>query len=552
MKTWKIILSLTIVALFFLIPHTIFANPIWYGRVVRVEGDRAILEWRDIENKYYSSCIVKTEECTSLSQLPPATEVSVKAKGPVAALPSIYDKTTDHQTRSESKRFGAYVRSDTNVHNRKIVLVDGKTKAKYFIAEKVDFWNLLDDQPRVFRFSSDEANVAYVSDRDGYMSLYYVPLKNLSNEKMKGVKITNEMSVGDFIFADSKTLVYVANNKTDPYKWNLYSYDLISKVTTKLAEDLAYTTYLRQSGNSILFNRLSVLGTVPAMITSVHGGMIKDFTSSMTPKYDTSTIKYSALNVAGMEGVLMQSSSTTNDSPLIIWLHGGPYRQTSFIRHAYASYGPYDWMLEEVVSEGVRVLKLDYSGSYGYGRAYSEKIKGSVGKNDVDDVVRAANEFRNAGTKEIYVVGNSYGGYLALKAVSEYPEKFEGLMSINGVTDWGALTDYLKTSIFNILFNGIPKVSNKDLYNQASILKNLSNLDGKKIYIIQGDKDRTVPFFQSLIIDNALSAKNIDHEFLPIKGEDHVFAKDSSIETICKSVFEMMDLSKKHSCDLTP
>ncbi|GIW66595.1 MAG: hypothetical protein KatS3mg095_0493 [Candidatus Parcubacteria bacterium] len=100
-------------------------------------------------------------------------------------------------------------------------------------------------------------------------------------------------------------------------------------------------------------------------------------------------------------------------------------------------------------------------------------------------------------------MGNSYGGYLSLKTIYEYPSKINGAISINGVTDWWTLINNNKNSIFKIHFNGYPTKNNLELYNQASIFLKKENLKNKKVLLIYGKKDRTVPISQNSLFTNA-------------------------------------------------
>ena len=394
--------------------------------------------------------------------------------------------------------------------------------------------------------------MAYVSDRSGFMSLYVVPLSNLSSKKLGIGRVTSNVSVGDFIYADANTILYIANNKVDPYNWILFSYNLNIKKKTILAEHLTYDSVLHKVGKQIVFTRLADRGTEPVVLTDYNGGEIKNFNLPISAPSFVDSIQYSYQKIAGTNTVLMKNiNNSTTAHPLIVWLHGGPYRQTSFKRHTYISYGVYDWILEEAVSKGAYVLKIDYPGSYGAGRSFTESIKSGVGLVDVKNVTNVINAFtKNNKVDGVYVVGNSYGGYLALKSVSSYPNKITNALSINGVTDWKALLNIYQNSIFNTFFGGLPSSKNKKLFTQASIIDNLSKLKNP-VYVIQGESDTTIPKSQAILLKNKLDDADKISNLTLIPGENHVFSKDSSINTICKALFEMTKLDATNSCNLS-
>lgn len=531
-------------------PHISLASPLWYGSINSITDNKATIELRGLENKNYFSCDIETLVCLSLPELP--------IKAPSAPTTSTVSKSnikfpanSTRRNLSSTGNFGFYSTVNAAKKSRVLGIVDSKKNKSYSIQENLSFWNLLQMQPHVSRFATDDSSLTYMSDRSGFASLYNVSLGNLSKNNLRGSQITSGVSVGDFIYADPNTIIYVANTKTDPYNWILYSYSLSTKKKIVIAQHLLYDTVLHQSGNSIIYTALTPLGTMPVVLTNYHGGLVKEFTGMTPSPLDKKSITYTYKKLSSLNTVEMKSVVTNTEiHPLIVWLHGGPYRQSSYIRHPYISYGVYDWVLEEAVNGGAYVLKIDYPGSYGAGRTFTESIKSGVGTTDMKSIMNTVNLYTKTHKVDgIYMVGNSYGGYLALKSMVAYPNKIAGGFSINGVTDWNSLLNYYKTSIFNTFFNGLPTYKNKKLYSQASILNNIK-LIKNPIYIIQGEVDSTIPKSQALLLQKALDTAKKDSTLIMIPNENHVFLKNSSINTICKSLFEMTKLDATHSCNL--
>jgi dipeptidyl aminopeptidase/acylaminoacyl peptidase len=534
----------------FSFPKISLANPLWYGNIISVNNNEAIIQFRGLENKNYYSCNLENLICIPLKELPPDSSTTPSKEQNLKTSVKFPTKS-ERKNISQTKRYGFYYTFDSSKKIRTLGLIDGKTKKYYSIKEKLNFWNLLNQQPHVSRFAKDDSTLTYMSDRSGFASLYLLSLNNLSNKKFLGTQITSGVTVGDFLYADNETILYVANTKLNPYNWILYSYNITTKQRTVLAEQLLYDTILHQFGNSIIYTNLTPLGTSPVILTDFHGGEIKEFTGVIqTPSY-TRDIKYNFEKISGLNTVEMNNPNTnTQESPLIVWLHGGPYRQSSFIRHPYISYGVYDWILEEAILEGASVLKIDYPGSYGDGRIFTENIKGGVGKIDINSVMDTINTYtKSHKVNGIYIVGNSYGGYMALKFMSSYPDKITGGLSINGVTDWKALLSYYKTSIFNTFFNGLPSKTNNKLYAQASILNNTKKIINP-VYIIQAELDSTIPKSQAFLLKKSLDNNNIKSEIILIPEENHIFLKNSSINTICNALFEMIKIHSNNRCKL--
>src|SRR5262249_23687462 len=93
--------------------------------------------------------------------------------------------------------------------------------------------------------------------------------------------------------------------------------------------------------------------------------------------------------------------------PLILDIHGGPT----------VMYGPnFDFRFQEMAARGYLVLLINYRGTAGYGRAFSNAInEGFPGQVAIDDLLSGVDTAVRRGaidTERMYVQGCSYGGYL--------------------------------------------------------------------------------------------------------------------------------------------
>jgi dipeptidyl aminopeptidase/acylaminoacyl peptidase len=351
------------------------------------------------------------------------------------------------------------------------------------------------------------------------------------------------------MYFDSNYIYYVGNTKENPYIWSLY------KLNLKTGEDKVVETYvsyldkMTKIGDTIIFNHLQEKGYGP----EIYNTKTNKISNFIIPNINTKKIIINEeyVKVGNSTGVVMTplNYDPTKTYPTVIWLHGGPLRQASLGYHPYHSYGIYDSMLKLLQKNNVIILKLDYRGSYGNGRVYSESIKGTIGKGDIDDVTEAVKYLKNQyHISNFYLAGNSYGGYMSLKAMVDYPKTFKAIFSINGVTDWESLLNQMKTSIFNTDFNGAPNEYNKKLYDQASIINNISNLKNQRLEIIQAEADRTIPLWQSVLLVNKLKEANKNFGFTTYKGEDHVFKYKKNIEDICIRLFDTVGVKNSKDC----
>ncbi|MES2135241.1 MAG: prolyl oligopeptidase family serine peptidase [Patescibacteria group bacterium] len=442
-----------------------------------------------------------------------------------------------------------YIPATQTRGTRTFGILDTVNQSIHTKVETLGYWDLLTEGIRIFAFSPDSTSLIYIDDIKNQPTLYRVTLSSLKagggtfiSQRM----FSREYAVTDVFWKDAGTIFFTAN-RDNPYQYSLYEYVLKSGALKKIADNVSYATPLQKVGNVYLFAEATETGIRP----KIYDPKTKALQTLSVPAGNAQTSKGKVVKLkSGLSGVFLLESSKHSDT-LLVWLHGGPYRQTSVGYHPYMSYGGYDWILENARSSNVGVLKLDYPGSAGFGRLFAESISGKVGVKDALDTKSAIKDFaaRN-GYKNIYVMGNSYGGYLALKLLTDTPTMYKGAISINGVADWLTLLSNLNNSIFNVQFGGPVGEENYALHADASIYNGIANLTTQKVILAHGDKDMTIPYSESKGLSIALELIHKDVTLLTFAGEDHVYKKPESFETLCKATLQLLAVTDTTKCEL--
>ncbi|MFI9051661.1 S9 family peptidase [Streptomyces sp. NPDC053427] len=113
---------------------------------------------------------------------------------------------------------------------------------------------------------------------------------------------------------------------------------------------------------------------------------------------------------------LVQQPAGEGPFPTIFDIHGGPTWHDS---DSFAS-SPAAW-----VDHGFAVVRVNYRGSTGYGRAWTDALKHRVGLielEDIDAVRKWAVSSGLADPKRLILAGGSWGGYLTLLGLGTQPE----------------------------------------------------------------------------------------------------------------------------------
>ncbi|KRG37804.1 hypothetical protein ARC20_16015 [Stenotrophomonas panacihumi] len=116
--------------------------------------------------------------------------------------------------------------------------------------------------------------------------------------------------------------------------------------------------------------------------------------------------------------------------PLVVMPHGGPIGVADSLH--------FDPETQFLASLGYAVLRVNFRGSDGYGRAFREAGKAGFGTLIEDDIDAAINKVvaeQPVDAQRMCVVGASYGGYSSLVMAMRWPERFRCVGSIAGVAD---------------------------------------------------------------------------------------------------------------------
>ncbi|MFB7292800.1 S9 family peptidase [Actinacidiphila glaucinigra] len=180
--------------------------------------------------------------------------------------------------------------------------------------------------------------------------------------------------------------------------------------------------------------------------------------------------------------------------PTVFEIHGGPTWHDS---DAFAA-GPAAWL-----DHGYAVVRINYRGSTGYGREWTDALKHRVGLIELEDVeaVRAwAVESGFADPARLVLSGGSWGGFLTLLGLGTRPELWTvGLAAVpvaDYVTAYGDEMEALK-ALDRTLFGGSPEEV-PERYEASSPITYVARVKAP-VYISAGLNDPRCPIRQ---IDN--------------------------------------------------
>jgi dipeptidyl aminopeptidase/acylaminoacyl peptidase len=228
--------------------------------------------------------------------------------------------------------------------------------------------------------------------------------------------------------------------------------------------------------------------------------------------------------------------SEINKAPALIWVHGGPGGRMA---------KGYKGRIQYLVNQGYVILGLNYRGSSGFGKEFFQADHRKHGREPLWDCVAAKEYLANIGyvnSSSIGIIGASFGGYMALSALTFHPEEFAAGVNICGVSNlvsfaknlpryWDAKRFYEKLG---------------DPEKEQELLRSISpffyaDRIKKPLMILQGATDPRCPKEQSDEMVAAIRRNGGQAEYLVYDDEAHGFRKRKNAIHAYEAILNFFD-----------
>ncbi|WHM41321.1 prolyl oligopeptidase family serine peptidase [Streptomyces sp. BPTC-684] len=204
---------------------------------------------------------------------------------------------------------------------------------------------------------------------------------------------------------------------------------------------------------------------------------------------------------------LVQRPAGSGPFPTVFELHGGPTWHDS---DAFAA-GPAAWL-----DHGYAVVRVNYRGSTGYGREWTDALKHRVGLIELEDVAAVREWAVSSGLADpakLVLAGASWGGYLTLLGLGTQPDAWALGLAVVPVADYvTAYHDEMEAlkAMDRTLLGGTPE----EVPERFEASSPLTYVDAVKapVYISAGVNDPRCPIRQVENYVDRLAARGAVHE----------------------------------------
>jgi dipeptidyl aminopeptidase/acylaminoacyl peptidase len=223
-----------------------------------------------------------------------------------------------------------------------------------------------------------------------------------------------------------------------------------------------------------------------------------------------------------LSGWLYRPPGQTAPGPLVLSFHGGPEAQER---------PDFNATYQSLLARGISVFAPNIRGSAGFGKRFVNLDNGPLRHDAIRDVKSCAEYVMENGIADphrVGIMGASYGGYLTLAGLTEFPELFAAGADISGIVNFEtflAQTEPWMAMISRIKY-GDPK-TDLEMLRRLSPIHRIDRLIAPTI-IFHGAQDTNVPVREAEQVVESLERRGVPFEYVFFADEGHGLTKTSN------------------------
>ena len=367
----------------------------------------------------------------------------------------------------------------------------------------------------------DNTMFVFQSQRDGYNHLYLYDTKKADGNIRQLTR--GEWVVMEMLGFDSKAKrIIISSNECNPIQKNTWTVDVKSGKRTLIDDGAGWHySYLSPSGQWIYdnYSEPDVPRKIDVTNTSKPKALNLLTASDPWKGYDVPTFTSGTIKAADgvtdlyYRMVKPHDFDETKKYPTVIYVYGGPHAHNVDARWHYSSRSWETYMAQK----GYVLFILDNRGSENRGRDFEQVTFRQLGQEEMKDQMKGVEFLKSLpyiDQNRIGVHGWSYGGYMTISLMTNYPDVFKVGVAGGPVIDWKWYE-----VMYGERYMDTPQ-ANPEGYAKTSLLRQASNLKGK-LQIITGYNDKTVVPQHCLSFIAECIKAGTQPDFFVYPGEPH-------------------------------
>ena len=373
----------------------------------------------------------------------------------------------------------------------------------------------------------DSKQFVMQSQKDGYNHLYIYNI---------GTGAIRQLTKGNFVVEDfcgfntKNKSVIIATNEANPIQRNIYTVDVKSGKRKSLDNGRGcHNASLSKSGQWIvdMYSEPDVPRNYD-LVATANAKSLRLLTSKdpwegyQQPIFESGSIK-AADGTTDLYWRMVKPADfdASKKYPTVVYVYGGPHAH-----NVEASWHWYSRSWETYMAQkGYIVFILDNRGSENRGLEFEQATWHKLGKVEMLDQMKGVDYLKSlpyVDANRLGVHGWSYGGFMTISLMTNYPDVFKVGVAGGPVIDWKWYE-----VMYGERYMGTPD-TNKEGIEACSLIPMAKNLKGK-LQIIIGMNDPAVVPQHALSFIDACTEAGTQPDFFVYPGEGHNMAGHKSV-----------------------
>ncbi len=374
----------------------------------------------------------------------------------------------------------------------------------------------------------DSEKFVMQSQKDGYNHLY---LMDKSGKQLKQIT-SGKWVVMDLVgFNTKKKSILYTSNEIYPTNCNLWTVEVNSGKRNLLGQGIGVVQSAQPSatGQQVAlkfssYNRPRVIDLINANTWKV-----TNLLEAADPWKDYQQPIYTSGYITAADGktdlyyrmVKPHDFDPNKKYPTVIYVYGGPHAHNVDASWHYMS-RPWETYMAQ---KGYIVFIMDNRGSENRGRDFEQATFHQLGQVEMQDQMKGVEFLKKqpyVDMNRLGVHGWSFGGFMTISLMLNYPDVFKVAVAGGPVIDWKWYE-----VMYGERYMGTPQ-DNPEGYAKASLISKAKNLKGK-LQIITGYNDNTVVPQHCLSFLDACVKAGTQPDFFAYPGEEHNMRGHASV-----------------------
>jgi dipeptidyl aminopeptidase/acylaminoacyl peptidase len=391
-----------------------------------------------------------------------------------------------------------------------------------------------------------DGRTVYLATNEGRDLTVFARIRLDANSTPGKIEVLRQRNDAEFSGArinEAGTLAALMWNAGGRFELELYDLKAEKTVSSpKLPGDIAGRPLFSPDGKRMATTISGAAQPADVWVAEV-GAAFRQITFAQHAGVDLSTfvrpelVKFRAHDGLELSGWLYRPRGVNGPAPYVISFHGGPEGQE--IPSFRTDY-------QALLSQRIGVFAPNVRGSSGFGKKFVNLDNGELRFNGIRDIKSAVDYLVGSGiadAKRIGITGGSYGGYMTMMGLTEYPELFAAGVNLFGMVNF--LTFFQHTQPWMAAISTIEygdPVKQKDLLEKLSPLAKLDRIRVPTM-VQHGANDTNVPVVEAEQIVKHLKSRNVPVEYILFPDEGHGWRK---IPNRIRSTVEMVRFFDQH------